>query len=459
MHGLTLITPTSDRPRSFAVCERWMRRAIAQLGNRPVQWIVADDGHEPLQPTMGQLHLRRTPSKSTVESFRGNLLAAVQQADHEFVLFIEDDDWYSPHYLQVMCERLEHADIVGESRSRYYNLATGRYHQCANRKHASLCQTGIRRSVLPWLQSLLKITDSPFVDLDLWNKAPSRFRRWLASASHFCVGMKGFPGKGGIGIGHRLDARHQADVAGRVLREWVGHEDALYYGSHFGADRQVEQPSIDCGLDRSVGANVFSVLCQPEWQEAEWLVLGKGPSFSNIHAKPRIDSPLFCLNHAVAGLQHVTHDVDCIDVEVLEECGAAIDLRAQYLVMPWRPHRRFVSASDTLADLVSQIPLLRSLSEDGRLLWYDLARGDSPITGPFDVLARYFSSEAAIGILAQAGVKSILTAGIDGGTDYAREFTSLTPLTNGRASFDDQFDCIEAIVDQYALDLKPLASA
>jgi hypothetical protein len=127
--------------------------------------------------------------------------------------------------------------------------------------------------------------------------------------------------------------------------------------------------------------------------------------------------------------------------------------------MPWRPHRRFVSASDTLADLVSQIPLLRSLSEDGRLLWYDLARGDSPITGPFDVLARYFSSEAAIGILAQAGVKSILTAGIDGGTDYAREFTSLTPLTNGRASFDDQFDCIEAIVDQYALDLKPLASA
>ena len=53
--------------------------------------------------------------------------------------------------------------------------------------------------------------------------------------------------------------------------------------------------------------------------------------------------------------------------------------------------------------------------------------------------------------------QNIQTAGIDGGTDYSSEFTSLRPLENGRASFDDQFACIETIVRKYALDLKPLA--
>jgi hypothetical protein len=379
------------------------------------------------------------------------------------VLFIEDDDWYSPHYLHVMCERIEHADIVGEARARYYNLATGLYHQCSNRKHASLCQTGIRRTLLPWLSSVLEDGDSPFVDLDLWNKAPSHFHRWLAPASHFCVGMKGFPGKGGIGVGYRLDARHRSDATGHVLREWVGCDDAMFFDRLISAERNVELPNVDCRLEREVGTNVFSVLSQPEWQQSEWLVVGKGPSFATVRMRSRIDSPMICLNHAVVGLQWVSYDANrtiahCIDVEVLEECGAAIEQGARYLVMPWRPHQRFVPGEDTLADLVTKNSLLHSLSDDGRLLWYDLVYEETLRISPFDVLARCFSSEAALGILARSGIKHIRTVGIDGGTGYADEFASLTPVTNGRASFDDQFACLEVIVREYSLDLHPLVT-
>jgi hypothetical protein len=233
METVTLITPTSDRPLVFALCERWMRRALCCLDNRPVHWIVADDGREPARCTLGQLHLRRSPAADPTASFRGNLRAALEQAAPGLVLFIEDDDWYAPSYLAAMIAWLSgDVEIAGEAESKYYNVRERRYLDCRNRGHASLCQTGIRGSLVPWLLEYLSAgrnANTPLVDLDLWNIGAQNSVRRLEPNSTLCVGIKGLPGKAGIGIGHRLGRRHEHDPHGTQLARWIGPADAALY--------------------------------------------------------------------------------------------------------------------------------------------------------------------------------------------------------------------------------------
>lgn len=229
MRGLSLLTPTSDRPAAFALCERWMQRALRQMPRVPVQWIVADDGLQPACCTLGQEHLRLPPAENSGESFRRNLAAALQHVRYDAVAFIEDDDWYAPAYLQrVWTWLVGGAQIVGEARARYYHVRERRYLHCRNSAHASLCQTAIRRELVPWLLAHLKRTETTFVDIDLWRDAAVKCRQLLWPNSQLSVGIKGLPGKAGIGIGHRLDASCRRDVDGRVLRQWVGADAEVY---------------------------------------------------------------------------------------------------------------------------------------------------------------------------------------------------------------------------------------
>lgn len=205
-----------------------MRRAIDRLGE-PVEWIVADDGREPACCTLGQTHLIRAPAADPAASFRANLLAALERAQGERILFIEDDDWYSADHLAQLVADLDEAEIAGEAGARYYHVGARRYHRCRNRRHASLCQTGIRASLVTWLLDVLRDRPTTFVDVLLWREGARRVRRKLRPASTTCVGIKGLPGRAGLGIGHRLDRRHAHDPNGDVLRDWLGAEDAAIY--------------------------------------------------------------------------------------------------------------------------------------------------------------------------------------------------------------------------------------
>lgn len=228
MSQLTLITPTSDRPAAFRICERWMDRALNHFAG-DVQWIVADDGVAPVDCTLGQVHIWRSPAADRRGSFLGNLLTAIRRARHEKVLFIEDDDWYAPDYLRTMHSWLDGADIVGEGRARYYNVATRRFHLCSNGGHASLCQTGIRRELVPWMIDHIERFHRVNIDLHLWKTGAKGKRQALRPESTRSAGIKGLPGKAGIGIGHRLGPGNSHDADGTVLRRWIGREDAEMY--------------------------------------------------------------------------------------------------------------------------------------------------------------------------------------------------------------------------------------
>lgn len=188
-----------------------------------------------------------------------------------------------------------------------------------------------------------------------------------------------------------------------------------------------------------------------------WLILGKGPSFSKRTQFDLSHYYTLSLNHAVRE-QHVTV-AHMLDYDVVDACGEAILNNAQFLVLPWIPHLHNRPGQQNLGELARINPILSTMDEQGRLLWYDLStsrqkHGDAPV-----IRARFFSAEAALNLLAHAGVRQIRSLGIDGGTSYGEEFNDLkdkTLLSNTRKSFDEQFEEMARIIMNTGIDYAPL---
>jgi hypothetical protein len=188
-----------------------------------------------------------------------------------------------------------------------------------------------------------------------------------------------------------------------------------------------------------------------------WLILGKGPSFAS---RGRFDLSRFhllSLNHAVREQPVLVAHV--IDLEVIQSCGHAIEKNAGVLVMPWYPHSANLVGQRTLEEIAEELPVLRGLNAEGRLLWYDLST--SPVRhGEWPIIeATYFSAEAALNLLAIAGAQQVRSLGVDGGSTYSGAFEDLrnsTLLANGRPNFDLQFGGFARTILRTGVDFAPL---
>ncbi len=208
-----------------------------------------------------------------------------------------------------------------------------------------------------------------------------------------------------------------------------------------------------------------------------WLILGKGPSFSQIEAVDLSQYFVCTLNHTIrevsADLAHI------IDIDVLIDCAEQIKKNAKCLAMPLYPHVNSSRTKKNLFEFANEIPVLAELNAENRLFYYDL-RPDlpekkippikkriysrffknkkSPQKVPV-IRGTYFSAEAAINLLAESGVKTIRSLGIDGGAEYSDRFDDLsetTLLANGRDSFDKQFPEIAKTIRKKGLLYAPL---
>jgi Glycosyl transferase family 8 len=186
-----------------------------------------------------------------------------------------------------------------------------------------------------------------------------------------------------------------------------------------------------------------------------WLLLGKGPSFSRRNEFPLSDYNLLGLNNVAAEMKvDVAH---LIDLDVVEACGERLLDNCDFLVMPRRPHVRFEPSKQLLEEHFGDLPVLRELDERGKLVWYNASTSHwPPVDGSPVIGVRYFSSEAALNILGEMGVKTVRSLGIDGGTGYSQEFSDLEDLTNTRPSFDAQFREMEDIIRERGMDYDPL---
>lgn len=220
---IKVITPTGDRPEAWKLCQHYMAR---QNYAGPVEWHVVDDGRVPLEVEFERdgyaLHLHRLAPMAGNSQARNLLhLLSFCQATDRLACF-EDDDWYSPDWLSHVAAELEHAELVGEIRARYYNVATRRWKEMGNTGHASLCATAMRGSAIEAFR--LACRRAPrFIDLDLWRRHRSRH----LFGGHRVIGIKGLPGRGGIGIGHKQHFG-TPDPDGRILRQWIGKDAEMY---------------------------------------------------------------------------------------------------------------------------------------------------------------------------------------------------------------------------------------
>jgi hypothetical protein len=224
---LTLLTATGARPHAWAICERLM---AAQDYAGPVRWVIVDDGPEPQAVTFKRaawdlVLIRPAPFWQPGQNTQArNLLKGLDAVPADGCLvIIEDDDYYSPDWLATVAARLEKAELVGECQARYYNVAQRKGRQLRNNGHASLCSTAMRgRALATFRQVSLKATK--FIDLELWRRHPSRH----LFTGNRVVGIKGLPGRGGIGMGHRDDFTGTADPDLNLLRQWIGDDVELY---------------------------------------------------------------------------------------------------------------------------------------------------------------------------------------------------------------------------------------
>ncbi len=201
-----------------------------------------------------------------------------------------------------------------------------------------------------------------------------------------------------------------------------------------------------------------------EWFKSEesnsskpWLVLGKGPSFSRRNEFDLTRYRLFGLNHVPMAVRvDVCH---VVDVEVMVQLGDAIYENASFVAVPRYPNWQMKKCAKELSQWFEDIPVLEKLQSENRLLWYDLAGAPQYLSTEKPVIARFFSAEAVIGLLATQGVKQIRTLGIDGGRNYSPAFRAIqseTKLANGQISFDLQFQEFARLINEWDLDLTRL---
>lgn len=233
MFDLTIITPTNDRPAGIALCERWMAR---QTFTGSVQWIVADGGAKAPPVTMGQTVISRKPVGETGSvNLARNLLAALDVAAGRYIAIVEDDDFYKPDHLATLVNRLDDgAMMAGECVQHYYNVQHRMYRRFDN-VGASLCQTGMRREMIPMFRQQIEFCierNSFGIDGSTWRVAMARgVSLALYSGLNHVIGIKGIPGTKGLGCGHRAKERPigwASDPSGARLRELCGDDAAVY---------------------------------------------------------------------------------------------------------------------------------------------------------------------------------------------------------------------------------------
>ena len=243
---ITVITPTGDRPVSFALTAEFV---LHQVIKESIQWIIIDDGTTPATQQF-LFNFRGFPSHVTIDyhyrtpmpeketgkfspkSLAANLLEAIPRVRGEYVFIMEDDDWYSPLYFHDGLEKLKTYNATGPIWQCYYNLEQLTYKVLKN-KGSSLCSTCFKADLLPIFREVCRTcygTNFKGIDYSFWKELDSRGICTFIDEAHryLCVGMKSLPGRKGIGIGHE-GRKFYPDPEGKKLREWVGEAWANRY--------------------------------------------------------------------------------------------------------------------------------------------------------------------------------------------------------------------------------------
>lgn len=249
-----LITPTGCRPDQINLCAFYMKR---QTYTEKVVWIIVDDCY-PLTTNGIQENFRENwmiikayPQPHWIPGLntQGRNLSVGTNIIHnqfnlkeiEAIFIIEDDDYYKPHYLQNMMSHLNGFQATGERHTIYYNVLYRTHFTNPNVGHSSLFQTAFMPEVLPLFE---KCYIQKFIDMNFWSMLT---RVNLFNDNNLSVGIKGIPGRYGIGAGHTRLRNMPADNNWNYLRSIIGVEDAKIYERYYRGSGQPQHQGINRG--------------------------------------------------------------------------------------------------------------------------------------------------------------------------------------------------------------------
>lgn len=223
---IALITPTGGRPIQFELCTKWMQN---QTYKGKVLWIIVDDcspvtsDQVPDRDNWTIVKIHPTLVWSLGQNTQARNIAAGIKVlkdfkDIEAIFIIEDDDYYRPIYLNRMMANFSNYSLIGERNTIYYNVLYRRYVTNPNTQHASLFQTAFKPELLSLFEECLP---NKFIDSVIWQRATNKY---LFYENDLAVGIKGLPGREGIGAGH---------IKAFVMRD---DRDLIYLRSLIGTD-------------------------------------------------------------------------------------------------------------------------------------------------------------------------------------------------------------------------------
>jgi hypothetical protein len=206
---LTAVTATWQRPEAMALCRKYVERQSRQ----PDQWLILDGPGR-----MGDKLLTAFASGAV---------------EGDALVFVEDDDYYFPGWFR-WCERhLERGyDIVGQGNALYYNVRHRWWSNCANTRHASLCQTAISCRLLEpaCACNIIKAYDNQFFDTRIWRLNVNKYLHLAQDGERMAIGIKGMPGTAGYSAEHKQELPPLAHADPSLLKLWqlIGAEAKNY---------------------------------------------------------------------------------------------------------------------------------------------------------------------------------------------------------------------------------------
>lgn len=227
MKQVSLITPTGARPEAFRLCEQWVSKFQGHWQLK--EWLVVDD-YPTIRTRLTKAQVRiKAPKEWTPEinTQRYNMDALLERITGEYIFIIEDDEYYAPNYIEEMLKLLDFADVVGLANSKYYHLKVPGFKYMGNFEHASLCQTAITKKALPFLYRAVH-SGRYYFDIELWKLAKQeKLKTLLLSNTNLSIGIKGMPGRAGLGSGHER-VGYRADDEYKIFKEWLGKDWEFY---------------------------------------------------------------------------------------------------------------------------------------------------------------------------------------------------------------------------------------
>lgn len=208
---IDIITPSGDRPLQFSLCVEWMKR---QTFTGPINWIIVDDSVEhysiPKMPdnwTVTHIKKEKDPNiKNSTQAI--NIMCAIDHLKYDNIVMVEDDDYYSPEWLEVCYNSLKTHSLIGRDNIIFYNMYTKSYWDKSYKGFDTnaMAQTALRSSLIPNLKNacLLDMDPTGMVDHNLWKSVDKNDKILLERGPvEYVVGIKGLPGRAGMSNKHK----------------------------------------------------------------------------------------------------------------------------------------------------------------------------------------------------------------------------------------------------------------